>query len=276
MEHFCIFKKIKKLNNMSSKKETFARFGIFTKGVVYLLIGGLTAYTAFNSGSGAKGGNGALEYVAGQPFGQILLGLMVLGILAFAGWRIYLAIKNPEGKGEDDKKSGIRRSAYAVSAASYILLAIYGIKLLMDSGSSGGSNKSWLSQLLSSDWGTYFVFFIALCLAGKAIYEFYRAYSGKFRDKIQNAELDSKAQSFLIKAGKLGFTARGIVIGVIAFLFFKAATSSNAGKAGGTKDAFQFISEQGGVWLMGVIAIGLAMYGVYLLASSRYRNMPVQ
>ncbi|MGB5982766.1 MAG: DUF1206 domain-containing protein [Nonlabens sp.] len=261
---------------MSSKKETFARFGIFTKGVVYVLIGGLTAYTAFSSGSGAKGSNSVLDYVVSQPFGQILLGLMVLGILAFTGWRFYLAIKNPEGGGEDDKKSAIKRAAYLLSALSYLTLAIYGIQLLLNSGSSGGSSNSWLSQLLSSDWGTYLVYFIALCLLGKAIYELYRAYSGKFTDKIRNAELDSDAQSFLIKAGKLGFTARGIVIGVIAYLFFKAAMNSNAGKAGGTKDAFQFISEQGGVVLMGVIAVGLSLYGIYLLASSRYRNIPVQ
>ena len=261
---------------MSSKKETFARFGIFTKGVVYLLIGGLTAYTAFSSGNGAKGGSGVLEYVASQPFGQILLGLMILGILAFTGWRFYLAIKNPEGAGEDDKKSTVRRIAYLASAVSYLLLAIFGINILLNSGSGGSGGSSWLSQLLSSDWGTYVVYFIALCLVGKAIYEIYRAYSGKFRDKIQNSELDSDAQSFLIKAGKLGFTARGIVVGVIAFLFFKAAMNSNASKAGGTKDAFQFISEQGGMILMGVIAVGLSLYGVYLLASSRYRNMPVQ
>jgi hypothetical protein len=257
-----------------SKKENFARFGIFTKGAIYMLIGILTAYTAFSSGSGAKGGNSVLEYVASQPFGQILLGVMILGILAFVGWRLYLAIKNPEKEG-DDKKDGIKRAAYFISALSYLALAVFGIQLLMSSGSGGGGN-SWLSTILDSDWGKYLVIFVALCLVGKAIYEFYRAYSGKFTDKIRNAELDRKVQDYLIKMGKLGFTARGVVVGVIAFLFFKAAMSQNAGQAGGTKDAFQFIQEQGGTILMGVIAVGLAMYGIYLLASSRYRNMPVQ
>ncbi len=261
---------------MSSKKETFARFGIFTKGAVYLLVGGLTAYSAFESGGGAKGSNDALEYISGQPFGQIILGLMTLGIFAFAAWRVYLAIKNPEGRGEDDKKSTVRRLAYVVSAIAYATLGVYGVNLLMNSGGSNGGS-SWLGSLLQKDWGMYVVLFIALCLAGKAIYEFYRAYSGKYKDKIQNAELDHKAQKFLIKAGKWGFTARGIVIGVLAFLFARAAMTSSAGKAsGGTKNALQFISQEGGTVVMGIIAAGLTLYGVYLLASSRYRNMPIQ
>ncbi len=246
---------------MSSKKETFARFGIFTKGVIYLMIGGLTAYTAFGSGGGAKGSDSMLKKVSSQPFGQILLGLMILGILAFVGWRLYLAIKNPNSEG-DDKKDGLKRAGYAVSALSYLSLAVFGINLLINSGSSsGGGGGSWLSKILDQSWGKYAVIFIALCILGKGIYELYRAYSGKFKDKIQNSELDSDAQSFLIKAGKLGFTARGIVFGIISYLFFRAAMSSSAGKAGGTKDAFQFIQEQGGTIMMGVIAVGLALYG---------------
>ncbi len=187
-----------------NKKENFARFGIFTKGVVYLLIGGLTAYTAFSSGDGAEGSNGVLREIAQQPFGQILLGAMVLGILAFVGWRLFLAIKNPEGGDEDDKKAAVKRAAYFVSALSYLSLAIYGINILFSSKSGGSS--SWLSKILGNSWGVYLIIFVSLCLAGKAIYELYRAYSGKFTDKIQNSELDQKAQSFLIKAGKLGFT----------------------------------------------------------------------
>ncbi len=261
---------------MNSKKETFARFGIFTKGAVYLLVGGLTAYSAFQSGGGAKGSNDALQYISGQPFGQIILGLMTLGIFAFAAWRVYLAIKNPEGHGEDDKKSTVRRLAYVVSAIAYTALGVYGVNLLVNSSGSGGGN-SWLGSLLQNDWGKYVVIFIALCLGGKAIYEFYRAFSGKFKDKVQNAELDRKAQKFLVKAGKWGFTARGVVIGVLAFLFAKAALSSSAGKAaGGTKNALQFISQEGGSIVMGIVAAGLTLYGIYLLASSRYRNMPIQ
>ncbi|ARN77278.1 hypothetical protein BST97_04375 [Nonlabens spongiae] len=261
---------------MSSKKETFAKFGIFTKGAVYLLVGGLTAYSAFQSDGGATGSNDALQYISSQPFGQIILGLMTLGIFAFAAWRVYLAIKNPEGRGESDKKSTVRRIAYAVSALGYSTLGIYGVNLLLNVGGSSGGG-SWLGSLMQNDWGKYVVVFIALCLAGKAIYEFYRAFSGKFKDKVQNAELDRKAQEFLVKAGKWGFTARGVVIGVLAFLFAKAAMSSNASKAaGGTKNALQFISQEGGTIVMGIVAAGLTLYGVYLLASSRYRNMPIQ
>ncbi|MGB3590514.1 MAG: DUF1206 domain-containing protein [Nonlabens sp.] len=255
-----------------SKKANLARFGIFTRGIVYTIVGGLTAYTAFSSGSGAKGSDGALKFVSSQPAGQILLGAVVLGLLAFVGWRLYLAFSNPEGDG-DTKKEGVKRAAYFVSALSYLSLAVFGINLLLSGSSSGGS--SWLSKILDQSWGKYVVIFIALCLLGKAIYEIYRAWSGKFKEKIQNSEMDHKAQEFLIKSGKWGLTARGLVVGVISYLFLRAALSNQAGQAGGTKDAFKFIQEQGGMIAMGVVATGLILYGIYQIACSRYRNIPV-
>ena len=260
----------------SDKKEKFARVGIATKGVIYTLIGGLTAYAAFGSGNQIQDSGGVLKYIAQQSFGQILLIITTVGIIGYVFWRLYLAFKNPGQDSDSDAKSSVKRIGYFLSAVSYALLAYTSIEILMNSsGGGGGGKQSWIAKILQQSWGQYAVYAIALILLGKAGYELYRAYSGKFRDKIQNAELDSKAQSFLIKAGKVGFTARAVVFGVIAYLFFKAASQSNAQKAGGTEMAFSFLQEQGGQILLGVIAAGLACYGVYLLASSRYRNIPL-
>ncbi|WP_164510897.1 DUF1206 domain-containing protein [Nonlabens xiamenensis] len=261
---------------MSSKKEKFARTGIATKGVIYLFIGGITAYAAFNSRQNITGSDGVLTYIAKQSFGQILLGLLTIGILGYVFWRLYLAFNDPEGNTDSSEKSAVKRLGYFLSAMSYAVLAYTAIEILLGSSDGGSGSSNWLSALLDQSWGVYVVYAIALALAGKGIYELYRAYSGKYKKRIQNAELDQKAQSFLTKAGKVGFTARGIVFGILAFLFAKAAYQSNAAMAGGTKKAFSFLQEQGGLVLLGIIAAGLALYGIYLLASSRYRNIPIQ
>ena len=258
----------------SSKKETFARIGIATKGIIYVILGGITAYAAFNSNQNMTSSDGALKYIASQSFGQILLLITAIGIAGYVFWRLYLAIANPEG--DSDTKSTVKRIGYVFSAISYALLCYTAIELLLNSSSGGSSKKGWLAMILDQSWGSIAIYIIALILLGKAGYELYRAYSGKFTDRIQNSELDSKSQSFLIKAGKAGFTARAVVFGIIAFLFYKAASQSDAQEAGGTKQAFAFLQEQGGLILMGIVAFGLALYGIYLLASSRYRNIPIQ
>jgi hypothetical protein len=64
--------------------ERLARMGYATEGAVYSLIGLLAAGAAFGTGGRATGQHGALEVVAGSPFGGILLGLISIGFLGYA------------------------------------------------------------------------------------------------------------------------------------------------------------------------------------------------
>src|SRR5215213_1636295 len=57
--------------------ERLARLGYATEGAMYTLIGLLAAGVAFGSGDHATGQRGALEIVAGSPFGGALVGLIV-------------------------------------------------------------------------------------------------------------------------------------------------------------------------------------------------------
>lgn len=260
---------------MSSNKETIARIGVATKGVIYTLIGVLTAYATLNAHKNVTSSKGVLKYLASQSFGQILLLIISLGIICYVAWRLYLALKFPEDEDNNDSKSIIKRIGYFISAMSYGLLAFSAIEILITQSGSGSSKQTWISLLLDQSWGVYVIYLIALGLAIKGAYELYRAYSGKFKNRITGAELDSNSETFLLVIGKIGFTARGIVFGVLAYLFFKAASRSNADMAGGTKTAFSFLYEQGGLIMLGVVALGLALYGVYLIASSRYRNIHI-
>ncbi len=259
----------------SGKKELLARAGIATKGIIYLLIGGLTAYATWFNGNAAKDSGGVLQYIAQQTLGQVMLVCITVGICGYVFWRLYLAIFNPKDQTDSDKKSTIKRLGYFFSALSYTLLAFTGIQILMGSNSQESTKQGWIAFILEQPAGVYLIYAIALLLLIKAIYEIYRVYSGKFKSKIRDTELDEKAQATLIKCGSAGFIARGIVIAVIAFLFFKAGQQSNENMAGGTKMAFTFLQQQGGTIALGIIATGLALYGIFMMASSRYRYMPL-
>lgn len=67
----------------------FGRFGYVAKGVVFVLIGVLTAYSAVSSKAADDGARSALEHVADVPFGQFLLVAVAVGLYQF--YQVYSA-----------------------------------------------------------------------------------------------------------------------------------------------------------------------------------------
>ncbi|WP_020528332.1 DUF1206 domain-containing protein [Flexithrix dorotheae] len=258
---------------MNNKKEKFARFGIATKGFVYCLIGGLTAMAAFGAGGKKTGSSGALEYLASQTYGQVLLIITAMGLISFVFWRFYQTFADPEDKG-NDAKGIFRRIGYFSSGVFYGFLSYTAINTVAGASSgSGGSKASLINTLLSESYGQIMVGILGVIFLGKAGYQFYRAYSGKFKDKVKEASLGKRARELVLKSGQVGYTARGVVIAIISFLTFKAAFSANSSQAGGTEEALSFIQNEFGAIVLAVVAIGLLAYGVFMFIKAKYREM---
>ena len=262
--------------NKDETIEKLARFGMAAKGVVFIILGVLTAMAAFNEGGEKAGQSDALKFIYQQPFGQVLLAILTVGLVGYVVWRFVQAFRDPENEG-DDKQGIIKRVGYGASGLLYAFLAFEAIRMLMNSGSSGGGggNKQIVSVLLEQPFGQILVGIAAAALAAKAIYSIYKAVTGKFMDEINVGQLEHKVKELIKKTGTAGHLARGIVIGIVSFFFVKAAIQSDASEAGGTEGAFSFIqSSSYGSWLLGIVAIGLACYGVYMIVKARYKALP--
>jgi hypothetical protein len=77
-----------RLGEMSEGERALAlrtgKIGLTARGVVFLILGGFLIRAAMESDPGeARGLGGALDALAGQPYGPWLLGLAALGLLAF-------------------------------------------------------------------------------------------------------------------------------------------------------------------------------------------------
>lgn len=261
---------------MSNKKENFARLGIATKGLVYLIIGVLAVIAAVGSKGEKTGSSGALAEIASAPFGQILLSLTGLGLLGYVFWRFYQAFMDPENRGDDVKAIG-QRIGFFFSGVLYMVLAYTAFTTVLGalSSSSGSSKESMVSTLLNKPFGQYLVGAVALVLLIKAGFQIYLAFSEEHREKIENSGLEKKAQTLLLKAGKVGFTCRGIVVGLIAYFTFLSAYNSNSDKAGGTRQALIFLEDELGALILVVVAAGLAAYGIFMIISARYAQLDI-
>src|SRR5579863_3830870 len=93
--------------------ELLARLGYIAKGVVYLIIGVLAARVAIGDGGKTTDNRGALQEIYRQPFGQLLLSVMVVGLIGYALWCFLRAVMDADGKGSD-AKGVVARTGYAI------------------------------------------------------------------------------------------------------------------------------------------------------------------
>src|SRR5947208_15189969 len=124
-----------------SRKDAFAslaRPGLIARGVVYGVIGVLAIKMAVGSAGTAPNQQGALQAIARQPFGKVLLIALAVGLAGYAGWRL---VRAATGRGAEERDSGLKRLAAAGSALVYGALFVVAVKVLAGSA-SGSSSKA--------------------------------------------------------------------------------------------------------------------------------------
>lgn len=258
-------------------KEKAGRVGHVAKGVVYGIAGILTLLAAFNMGGQKAGKVQVIEFLQKQPFGNVLLILIAIGLACYAFWRFVQAIQDPQNKGTD-KTGKVKLAGYFVSGVLYLGLAAYAVMQLSFGGgggsSSGQSQQGIVASLLQSGFGTAVVVFIAIALFIKAGYQFYRVYKGDFAMDIRSYKIPhSKAEKIVKNAGYAGFIARGVLIGIVGYFFLRAALQHDPSEVQGSTGAFSFIQQSSyGPWLMALVAAGLICYGIFMLISAKYKR----
>ena len=259
--------------------ERLGRFGIATKGLVYLLIGGLAAMAAFGAGGMTTDQQGIFAWLLEQPLGRPLLWLVTIGLFGYALWRLVQAGLDTEDKGTD--ASGLAmRAGYAVSGLLYAGLGVSAARLAMGgAGGAGGtqSTQDWTAWLMSQPFGAWLVGLVGAAVVGRGLFELYRAYSAKFREKLRLDELSGNQEELVTRLGRAGFSARGIAFLIIGGFLMVAAIQAEPREARGLSGVFDTLAAQPfGPWLLGLVALGLACYGLYMLVEARYRRIRVE
>lgn len=259
--------------------ETLARFGYVAKGFVYGAIAILALLTAFSAGGGkTTGTSGALQTISQQPAGKILLILIAVGLLGYALWRLIEAIKDPENKGTD-AKGLFSRFGYLLSGLAYIGVAANAALLAFGSGGSGGGDSSkqdWTARVMEQPFGRWLVGVGGAITIGIGFYRIYKAYKTKFRKKLNLNELDRSHEKWLVNISRFGIAARGVVFIMIGFFFMQAAYQYNPQKAKGLDGVLSSLIQQPfGKILLGLMALGLLSYAVYLFLQARFRRIDI-
>ncbi len=256
-----------------------ARTGYFARGLVYTIIG-LFAVLAAIGAAESKDTKGALQTLLEQPFGSVLIAVLIVGLISYGVWRVFQSVMDPDDHGTDAKGLAVRAGLFS-SAVTYGLLALYALSLVGISdggggGGSGGSGGSSPAEMLAGFVGSRPVSLgLAAIFLGVAIAHWVKAYKRKYADHLKASEA---VMEWLHPISVTGLLARGCVFATLSvMLVLRGLSSGEGGETPGLKDALDYI--QGlpfGAFLLAALGIGVVLFAVYSFAEAIWREINIE
>lgn len=251
-----------------------ARLGYAAKGLVYLIIGALAVMAAAGSGGRTTDARGALRVLDTGRAGHVALALVGVGLLGYALWRLIAAATGAEGQGSGAKGVAVR-VGQAARGVIYGSLGIEALRQLAAAASpSRGAAEDWTARVLAAPLGRWAVGAAGIAVIGYALYQLYRAGWKDPRKHLDLSGAGPGAAAWVVRLGRFGIAARGIVFVLVGWFLIRAARERAPEHAGGIGDSLATLAAQpNGRLLLGVVAVGLGAYGAFQLANARYRRM---
>jgi multisubunit Na+/H+ antiporter MnhC subunit len=255
-----------------------ARLGFVAQGIVYVTIGALATTAALGSGGLLGGGREAIRQIGQQPYGQVMLALIGVGLVGYVVWRIVQAIADPDREGTDAKGLA-KRTGFVFAGLAYALLAYTALSIafgLPGGGTGGGSRQEWTAWLMSMTFGIWLVGILGAVVVGVGIAQFYLAYTARFMDKYNTARMPAQQRRWAERVGRFGYAARGVTFCIIGGFIIQAAVQADPQEAKGLGAAFATLAEQPyGPWLLAIVALGFVAFGISRFFTARYRHFPM-
>ena len=233
------------------------RSGLAATGLVYLAMGFVSARVAFlGARDREQGVPGALRFLLGRPHGGLLLSAVVAGLAAIS---LVHAVESATGR-----RGLVTRAGLAVSAVGYAALAWTSARLLLRLRSGGESlEHAGIAWLLGESWGPAALELVGAAVIAGGLWEVYQGLRGRLG--VSRPPLPRRLARGLEIVARFGLIARGLVLGALGYFLLRAAEEldpEGAHSIGGALRAFSRTAL--GPGFMGVVALGLAAYGVHL------------
>lgn len=253
--------------------EPVARIGFASIAVVYMTIGFLALLLAVGKRGQATDHRGAIDVLENLPGGKVLLAIIAVGMAGYALWRFLQGAMDLEEKGKDAKGLA-QRIGYIASGVAYTSLGFYTLKEVVGNARKRDSEKGFSAWLLSNDSGALILGAIGVAVIAWGVWHFVRAHQEKFMKHVKTGEMNSYEQTWMRRVGKLGLSARGVVLITLGILAINAARHHDANQVEGLDGALRELASQPyGTYLLGGVALGLIAYGLYWAFNVRYRRI---
>lgn len=248
-----------------------ARVGFVAKGIVYMLIGGLSV-RAVSAGRDAKGPAGVIEQMVDAPFNEVLLVATAVGLACYGLWRVIGSALFP-ADAEGGPKGWGKRLGYVSTGATHLLFAGYAAYLALgyDAGEGEGAEQSLTAVVLAWPGGVWLIGALGAAFFGTAGFQIYQGFIKDPLEPHRTAQMSAAERRLACWVARAGLAARAVVFAIIGAFLVIAAWRTDPDEVRGLGDALGEVAAQPhGMVLLGVMALGFAAYGVYCFSLARY------
>jgi hypothetical protein len=258
-------------------RRSLGRVGLVGQGVLATVVGIIAIQIAMgDTTSETATSEGAVAWLAEQPLGRFLLVALTVSLFALAAWRIIEAFTGDPVEGSEAKD----RAKYAVLGFIYLSLAVTTLGVTIanwtggsagdvgtDSGDAGAQEAA--STVFDLPAGRFLVAAGGIAVIGYGLFHIFKeSWGAKFAERLEVDE-----GSWVVRLGRVGYAAQGLVYMVVGWFLLQAAISYDADEAKGPSGALVELAGKGwGSLLLWAIAIGLFCYGLFCVAEAKYRR----
>ncbi|MFW7414496.1 DUF1206 domain-containing protein [Demequina sp. SO4-18] len=248
--------------------EKAARAGYAVSGLIHIMLGVIIVQIPLAGGGGTEAdSSSALSQIAESAFGGFALWGAAAAFVALAAWQAADAFRGSD-KGDRAKAAG--------KAVLYLSLAFTSATIAMGSGGGGSQDsqaQGFAATLMGAPGGRFLVGALGLGILAGAGYHVYKGWTQKFREELRTPSGDEVSKG-VTATGTVGYIAKGVALAVVGVLFVFAAINADADEAQGLDGAIEsLLGLPFGAWLVALVGIGFAAYGLYSFARARYARM---
>jgi hypothetical protein len=252
-----------------------ARVGLLARAIVYLLLTYLSAdIAAHGSSPQPADSNGAMNAVAQQPGGGVLLGVLAVGLFGYAAWRLVSAATPDEGR---DTTGWAKRLGLAASCVAYLVLCAEAVSIIANSSSSSSTSSNpgpTVATVLRWPGGPEIAGAIAvgLCAGGLALAAWGCLHHCE--KTLDRARMGPQWFRAAHVTGALGDSMRGLLVLLLGVYLMESAVTNDPTHVKGLDQALQSLAHApAGTWLLAATCLGLFCFAVYSALEARYRRL---
>jgi Domain of Unknown Function (DUF1206) len=248
-----------------------ARAGLTARGIIYILIGWVAVLVALGHGRHEANQQGALQLLAGKPYGTVSLWLLGIGFAAYALWRLSEAAYGVAGEGN---RAGPRLRSLG-RAVVYAGLAYLTFQVIAGAqASQSRQQQDVTARVMQHPGGRWLVGIAGLIIVLIGLILISEGLRRKFMKYLRTSQMSPGTRRIVWRLGVIGTIARGAVVALVGILVIDAAVTHTPAESGGIDKALLTLRNQPfGPVLLLAAALGLVVFGIYGLCEARWRRI---
>jgi hypothetical protein len=214
---------------------------------------------------------GALQLLAGKPYGLASLFVLGIGFAAYALWRLSEAVFGVTGtpNSAGPRLTSLGRAVIYAGFAYLTFTVISGTRR-----SQSRQQQDMTATAMQHAAGRWLVGIVGLIVVVIGLVLVGQGVRRTFMKYLQVSQMSPRTRRVVELLGVVGTIARGLVFALAGVLVIDAAITHRASESGGLDKALLTLRNQPfGEFLMLLAALGLAVFGIYGLCEARWRRV---